>query len=200
VVIIALTGGIGSGKSLAAEFFSELGAVVLDADDLARASIERGSEGFDEVIAAFGDSVLRDGHIDRRVLAEKIFSDPQAKRTLEEIVHPKVRQAFEDSVGLLKEDQVLIYEIPLLVETRARENFDYAITVESSAELRAVRLTDRGMSSRDIEARIAAQASSEQRRAVADFVIENDGTTDDLLRQVEYLWESVIPRLQSERS
>jgi dephospho-CoA kinase len=199
VVVIALTGGIGSGKSLAAQFFSDLGAVVIDADDLARSAIERGSEGFDQVVAVFGDTVLRDGQIDRRVLAEKIFGDPEAKRILEEIIHPKVRQAFEESVSSLKEGEVLIYEIPLLVETGAREKFDFAITVETPDELRISRLIERGMSSRDIEARIAAQASSEQRRAQADFVIENNGSSDDLLRQVEYLWERVIPGLQSER-
>ncbi|MCX6430571.1 MAG: dephospho-CoA kinase [Actinobacteria bacterium] len=198
MLIIALTGGIGSGKSLVARYFFELGAKVVDADDLARSAIERGSKGFDEVVAAFGDVILKDGHIDRRALAERIFSDPNAKRTLEEIVHPLVRQGYEDVVAGLKDDEILIYEIPLLVETGAQDKFDFTITVESEEDLRTARLLERGMSRRDIEARILSQASSEARRKAADFIIENNGSADDLLRQVEHVWENVIPKVRAE--
>ena len=189
--VIGLTGGIGCGKSLAAQYFAELGALVIDADQLARAAIERGSDGFDEVVAIFGDSILKDGNIDRRALGELIFKDPKAKEQLENIVHPFVRREFEEAVASLKGDQVLVYEIPLLVETKAHERFDVVITVESEMENRIARLRGRGMHMSEIEGRITAQATREQRIEVADFLIENDGSEDELLRQVENIWDSL---------
>ena len=189
--VIGLTGGIGCGKSLAAQYFAELGALVIDADQLARAAIERGSDGFDEVVAIFGDSILKDGNIDRRALGELIFREPKAKEQLENIVHPFVRREFEEAVASLKGDQVLVYEIPLLVETKAHERFDVVITVESEMENRIARLRGRGMHISEIEGRIASQATREQRIEVADFLIENDGTEDELLRQVENIWDSL---------
>ncbi len=189
--VIGLTGGIGCGKSLAAQYFSELGALVIDADQLARAAIERGSQGFDEALSIFGDSILNNGDIDRRALGEIVFKDPDAKRKLEGIIHPYVRQQFEEAVSSLKADETLIYEIPLLVETGAQDRFDIVITVESEIENRISRLRQRGMHISEIEARIAAQASREQRVEIADFLIENDGTEDELLRQVENIWDSL---------
>jgi dephospho-CoA kinase len=189
--VIGLTGGIGCGKSLAAQYFAELGALVVDADQLARAAIERGSDGFDEVVAIFGDGILKDGNIDRRALGDLIFKDPAAKKQLENIVHPFVRREFEEVVASLKGDQVLVYEIPLLVETKAHEKFDVVITVESEMENRVARLRGRGMHTSEIEGRIAAQASREQRIEIADFLIENDGSEDELLRQVENIWDSL---------
>jgi dephospho-CoA kinase len=189
--VIGLTGGIGCGKSLAAQYFAELGALVIDADQLARAAIDRGSDGFDEVVALFGDSILKDGNIDRRALGELIFREPKAKEQLENIVHPFVRREFEEAVASLKGDQVLVYEIPLLVETKAHERFDVVITVESEMENRIARLRGRGMHMSEIEGRIAAQATREQRIEVADFLIENDGSEDELLRQVENIWDSL---------
>lgn len=189
--VIGLTGGIGCGKSLAAQYFSELGALVIDADQLARAAIERGSQGFDEAVSIFGDSILNNGDIDRRALGEIVFKDPDAKRKLEGIIHPYVRQQFEEAVSSLKADETLIYEIPLLVETGAQDRFDLVITVESEIENRISRLRQRGMHISEIEARIAAQASREQRVEIADFLIENDGTEDELLRQVENIWDSL---------
>ncbi len=189
--VIGLTGGIGCGKSLAAQYFAELGALVIDADQLARAAIERGSDGFDEVVALFGDSILKDGNIDRRALGELIFKDPTAKKKLENIIHPFVRREFEGAVASLKGDQVLVYEIPLLVETNSHERFDVVITVESEMENRIARLRGRGMHISEIEGRIAAQATREQRIEVADFLIENDGSEDELLRQVENIWDSL---------
>jgi dephospho-CoA kinase len=189
--VIALTGGIGCGKSLAAQYFAELGAMVIDADQLARASIERGSQGFDEVVSFFGDSILNNGDIDRRALGELIFKDAEAKRKLESIVHPFVRREFEEAVASLKSDEVLVYEIPLLVETGAQDRFDIVVTVESDLENRVARLRQRGMHISEIEGRIAAQATREQRVEVADFLIENDGSEDELLRQVENIWDSL---------
>ena len=189
--VIGLTGGIGCGKSLAAQYFAELGALVIDADQLARAAIERGSDGFDEVVTIFGDGILKDGNIDRRALGDLIFKDPTAKAQLENIIHPYVRREFEEAVASLKGDQVLVYEIPLLVETGAHQRFDVVITVESEMENRVARLRARGMHISEIEGRIAAQATREQRIEVADFLIENDGTEDELLRQVENIWDSL---------
>jgi dephospho-CoA kinase len=189
--VIGLTGGIGCGKSLAAQYFAELGALVIDADQLARTAIERGSDGFDEVVALFGDSILKDGNIDRRALGELIFKDAKAKTQLESIIHPFVRREFEGAVASLKGDQVLVYEIPLLVETKAHERFDVVITVESEMENRIARLRGRGMHISEIQGRIAAQATREQRIEVADFLIENDGSEDELLRQVENIWDSL---------
>jgi dephospho-CoA kinase len=189
--VIGLTGGIGCGKSLAAQYFAELGALVIDADQLARAAIERGTDGFDEVVTLFGDSILKDGNIDRRALGELIFKDPAAKKHLESIIHPFVRREFEEAVASLKGDQVLVYEIPLLVETKAHERFDVVITVESEMENRVARLRGRGMHISEIEGRIAAQATREERIEVADFLIENDGSEDELLRQVENIWDSL---------
>lgn len=189
--VIGLTGGIGCGKSLAAQYFAEVGAIVIDADQLARAAIERGSEGFDEVLTIFGDSILSNGDIDRRALGEIVFRNPAQKKRLEEIVHPFVRRQFEEAVSSLTGDQVLVYEIPLLVETGAQERFDVVITVESSLDNRMARLRQRGMHVSEIEGRIAAQASREQRIEAADFLIENDGDEDELLRQVENIWDSL---------
>lgn len=189
--VIGLTGGIGCGKSLAAQYFSELGALVIDADQLARAAIERGSQGFDEAVSIFGDSILNNGDIDRRALGEIIFKDPDAKKKLEGIIHPFVRQQFEEAVSSLKADETLIYEIPLLVETGAQDRFDLVITVESELENRISRLRQRGMHISEIEGRIAAQATREQRVEIADFLIENDGSEDELLRQVENIWDSL---------
>jgi dephospho-CoA kinase len=189
--VIGLTGGIGCGKSLAAQYFSELGALVIDADQLARAAIERGSQGFDEAVSIFGDSILNNGDIDRRALGEIIFKDPDAKKKLEGIIHPFVRKQFEEAVSSLKADETLIYEIPLLVETGAQDRFDLVITVESEIENRISRLRQRGMHISEIEGRIAAQATREQRVEIADFLIENDGSEDELLRQVENIWDSL---------
>lgn len=195
--VVGLTGGIGSGKSLAAQFFSQLGALVIDADQLARSAIERGSEGFDEVLLRFGDSVLKNGDIDRVALGQIVFENPQAKKDLEEIIHPRIRAEFEEAVASLNPGQIIVYEIPLLVETNAADRFDFIITVESDPELRKQRLRARGMFSSDIEKRMAAQATQEQRRAIADCVLTNDGTEDELLRQVENIWEStILPRAQ----
>jgi dephospho-CoA kinase len=189
--IIALTGGIGAGKSLVAQYFSELGARVVDADQLSRVAIERGSEGFDEVLLRFGESILRDGDIDRKALAEIVFADASARADLEAIIHPRVRELFSDVVADLAPDETLIYEIPLLVESNAAANFDLVITVEADLEIRKERLRKRGMFISEIERRIAAQASREEREAQADHIITNDGDEDALLRSVENLWEDL---------
>ncbi len=189
--VIALTGGIGCGKSLAAEYFADLGALVIDADQLARAAIERGSSGFDEVVAIFGDSILKNGEIDRRALGELVFRDPAKKAVLEVIIHPWVRSEFEAAVASLTGNQTLVYEIPLLFETGGADRFETVITVEAELDRRIERLREKGLHASEIEARMAAQASREERLSIADFVIENSGSKDDLLRQVENIWEAL---------
>jgi dephospho-CoA kinase len=200
MIVIALTGGIGAGKSTVAQFFSELGANVVDADQLARIAIERGSEGFDEVIARFGQEILANGDIDRKALAAIIFSDPAAKSALEAIVHPRVQALFAQARAENDPAVPMIYEIPLLVETDAAKKFDFIVTVEADEDLRVARLLERGMFISDIKARLANQASSQSRTDVADAVITNDGDEDHLLRQVENLWEGPIADLSSERT
>lgn len=191
MLVVALTGGIGAGKSLVAQYFSELGARVVDADQLSRIAIERGSAGFDEVVTRFGEAILRNGDIDRKALGEIVFKDQSAKADLEAIVHPRVRELFFEVVNDLEPSEILIYEIPLLVETGAATNFDQIITVEADLELRKSRLLKRGMYISEIEARLAAQASPAERESVATYVIENSGDEDQLLRKVENLWEEL---------
>lgn len=200
MTVVAITGGIGAGKSTVAQYFSELGAVVVDADHLARIAIERGSEGFDEVVATFGQEIISNGDIDRKALAAIIFNNPELKRKLESIIHPRVQQLFSQAVAQSDPSVPLIYEIPLLVETNAAEKFDYVITVEADEELRISRLLARGMFISDIKARLANQAPSSARTEIADVVITNDGDDDQLLRQVENLWEGPLADLTSGRS
>ena len=189
--VVALTGGIGSGKSLVANYFFTLGAEVLDADQISRQVIERGTPGFDEVVATFGDSVLKDGEINRRALGEIIFADPEKRKALEAIIHPKVQQALATARKALGENEILIYEIPLLVETGAADRFDQVITVEAPLEARIERLKKRGLHQSEIEKRIASQATPEQRISVANTVINNDGDEEELLRKVEAIWEEI---------
>ena len=123
--------------------------------------------------------------------SKSVSVNPDAKKKLESIIHPFVRREFEEAVASLKSDETLVYEIPLLVETGGQDRFDVVVTVESSLENRIARLRQRGMHISEIEGRIAAQATREQRIEVADFLIENDGSEDELLRQVENIWDSL---------
>jgi len=192
MLVVALTGGIGAGKSTVAQYLAELGAFVIDADQLARMVIERGTDGFAEVLLRFGDEIILNGDVDRKKLGEIVFADSQARKDLEAIIHPRVQALFAEAVNDLDQDEILIYEIPLLVETNAAEKFDYVITVESDIELRKARLLKKGLYISQIEKRIAAQATQSAREAIADTVILNDSDEDSLLRQVENLWESVL--------
>jgi dephospho-CoA kinase len=192
MLIVALTGGIGAGKSHVAKYFHQLGSYVFDADQLARAAIERGSVGFDEVVTTFGDQILKDGDIDRRKLGELIFADPTAKAKLEAIVHPEVKRLFDEAKKELPLDAIVIYEIPLLVESKSGSRFDYSITVEAEVQTRTQRLKERGLASHEIVGRMAAQASREERVSHCDLVIENQGDEDELLREVEDIWLNVL--------
>jgi len=192
VLTVALTGGIGSGKSLAGEFFAELGAIVVDSDQLARDVIERGTPGFDEVLAAFGDEILTAGLIDRKKLGEIVFSDEAKRKELEAIVHPLIRTALDEIKNSAPQGSVIINQIPLLAETGGKERFDLVIAITSDLELRRSRLIARGLSAHEIEKRLAAQVQDSEREAIADYIITNHGDRDNLLRQVEKLWSDVL--------
>jgi dephospho-CoA kinase len=201
VIKVALTGGIGSGKSAAGDFFEDLGAVVVDADQLARDVIERGTEGFDELVATFGDEILTNGILDRSKLGQIVFADPDARKTLEGIIHPRVAEAFDEIIEDSPDDAVIIYQIPILVETKGQDRFDYVIAVEASLENRISRLKNRGLKGYEIEARMKVQATDEERAAIADLVFNNDGDMDQLLRQVENIYEDVLlPRARASAS
>jgi len=196
VLLVALTGGIGSGKSHAAAFFADLGAIVVDSDQLARDVVERGTSGFDEIVTRFGDEVLTQGNLDRRKLGEIVFADPIARADLEAITHPLIREALAQIVSSAPENSIIINQIPLLVETSGKSRFDLVIAIVAPEELRHSRLIERGMKSFEIRQRIAVQASDEARIAIADHVITNDGDEDKLLRQVENIWEDfLLPRV-----
>ena len=198
MIKVALTGGIGSGKSAAGDFFEDLGAVVVDADQLARDVIERGTDGFDELVATFGDEILTNGILDRSKLGQIVFADPNARKTLEEIIHPRVAEEFEEIVQSSPADSVIVYQIPILVETKGQDRFDYIITVEATLENRTARLKNRGLKGYEIDARMKAQATDVERAAIADAVFKNDGDLDQLLRQVENIYEDVLlPRARA---
>lgn len=201
MIKVALTGGIGSGKSAAGDFFEDLGAVVVDADQLARDVIERGTDGFDELVATFGDEILTNGILDRSKLGQIVFADPGARKTLEGIIHPRVAEAFDEIIEDSPDDAVIIYQIPILVETKGQDRFDYIITVEATLENRITRLKNRGLKGYEIEARMKVQATDEERAAIADQVFNNDGDMDQLLRQVENVYEDVLlPRAKASAS
>jgi dephospho-CoA kinase len=188
VLKVAVTGGIGSGKSAVGEILQELGAVLIDSDELARYVIERGSPGYDQVLAAFGDEILTAGEIDRAKLAELVFAQPDLRKKLEGIVHPLVREAAEEIMKSVPADSVVVNEIPLLFETDGAKRFDFVIAVQTPIKLRTERLIQRGMKQYEIDKRIAAQASDEQRAGIAHAVVVNDGSLDDLKSKVEDLW------------
>jgi dephospho-CoA kinase len=200
VLTVALTGGIGSGKSLVGEYFEALGAIVIDSDQLARDVIERGSDGFDQVIDRFGDGILKDGEIDRAALARVVFTDADARRDLEEIIHPRVRAHSEEIVTRAGTNAIVINQIPLLFETKGADRFDLVITIEASEELRIERAITRGLKEYEVRQRMANQASEEDRRSIADIVIVNDGSAAELLTEVERVWNEVLlPRLRQSK-
>ena len=189
MLVVALTGGIGSGKSTVGQIFEDLGAVVTDSDQLARNVVERGTTGFDQIVAAFGDEVLKNGDLDRAVLAEVIFKDPVKRTQLEQITHPLIRRAFAKIVESAQNDSIVINQIPLLVESKHEYKFDHVITVSATEEVRIQRLLMRGMNLTQIKQRIGAQSTDAQREAISDTVISNDKDHSELLVEVEKVWE-----------
>jgi dephospho-CoA kinase len=197
VLRIGLTGGIGSGKSTVARLLAAHGAVIVDADRIAREVVEPGTPGLAAVVEAFGARVLTaDGTLDRPALAGIVFADPESRRRLDGIVHPLVRRRTAELVAAAPEDAVVVNDVPLLVETGQASSYDLVLVVEADPEARVARLVQRGLSAEDARARIASQATDEQRRAVADVVLDNSGAPEDLAGQVERFWAGrVAPRI-----
>lgn len=194
---VALTGGIGSGKSLVGEILEELGALVIDSDQLAREVIERGSPGYEEVITAFGDSILSEGQIDRAKLAAVVFKEKDLRKKLESIIHPLVREAAEKLARNLPSGAILVNQIPLLVESDGAKRFDYVITVSADEDIRRERLRLRGLKDYEITERMAAQVADLDRENIANYILRNDGSIDELNRAVEELMANeLLPRAQ----
>jgi dephospho-CoA kinase len=190
---IGLTGGIGSGKSTVSALLAERGAVVVDADLIAREVVEPGTPGLAAVVEAFGTDVLgADGSLDRPALAAVVFADPAARRRLDGIVHPLVRARASELEAAAPPGAVVVHDVPLLVETGQAGRFDLVLVVAADVETRVARLVRRGLTEDDARARIAAQATDEQRRAVADVVLDNSGTPEQLAAQVDRFWRERV--------
>jgi dephospho-CoA kinase len=189
MLIVALTGGIGSGKSTVGQIFEDLGAIVTDSDQLARDVVERGTNGFDQIVAAFGDEVLKNGALDRAALGELVFKDPAKRKQLEQITHPLIRKAFSKIVESSKGDSIVINQIPLLVESNHDYKFDHVITISASEDVRIERLLKRGMNLNQIKQRLQAQSTDAQREQISDSIIRNDKSQTELLPEVEKIWE-----------
>jgi dephospho-CoA kinase len=187
-VRVGLTGGVGSGKSTVAALLAEHGAVVIDADALAREVVEPGGPGFAAGVARFGSFVVADGRLDRAALATLVFGDARARADLNAIIHPLVGRRAAELMAAAPSDAIVVYDVPLLVEADMAAGFDVVIVVEAPSETRLVRLQRRGLSAEDATARMAAQAGDAERRAVADVVIENDGSQAELTERVDELW------------
>lgn len=197
MLLVGLTGGIGSGKSTVARMLEERGAVVFDADVLARKAVEAGSPGFQAVVDRFGADVLAPGgDLDREALASIVFADPAARRDLEAIVHPEVRRMFAEGTEEHRgSDRVVVFSAPLLVETGMHTAFEVLVVVSATVHTQVQRLMrDRGMSEAAVKARIAAQAPLEDKAAVADVLIDNEGSLDELEGQVERTWVDLAAR------
>ena len=197
MLLVGLTGGIGSGKSTVARLLEKRGAVVFDADLLAREAVEPGTPGHAAVIERFGADVLAPGgELDREALASIVFADPSARRDLEEIVHPEVRRLFaEGSEAYRDTDSVVVFSAPLLVETGMHTAFKVLVVVSATVATQIERLMhQRGMSEPSIRARIDAQAPLEDKAAAADFLVDNEGSLDELESQVDRLWNDLSAR------
>ena len=194
MLVVALTGGIGSGKSTVGQIFAQLGATVIDSDQLARDVIERGSIGFNEVVAKFGDEILKHGEIDRQILASLIFKDPAKRSELEQITHPLIRKAFAKVVSSALPDSIVINQIPLLVESNHDYKFDHIITVSASESIRSERLIKRGLTNEQIKQRMQAQATDQMREDIADSVIVNEKSEQEITDQVEKIWEQLLSK------
>ena len=186
---VGLTGGIASGKSLVAAELARLGAVVIDADVLAREVVEPGTPGLAAVVARFGTEVLDGDRLDRVRLGAIVFADPAARRDLERIIHPAVRARAAELERAAPPDAVVVHVIPLLVETGQQDDFDLVVVVDADPETQVARLTTRdGLAEEAARARLAAQASREDRRAAADVVLSNQGSVTDLQERIARLW------------
>jgi dephospho-CoA kinase len=200
---VGLTGGIGAGKSTVARRLVERGAVLVDSDVLARQAVAAGSDGLAAIAEAFGPDVVGpDGELDRPAMASRVFGDPDARRTLDGIVHPLVREMSARMIDEAPPDAIVVQDVPLLVEGGMAPSFPLVVVVGVDAEDRVRRLVDaRGMSEQDARARIAAQADDEQRRAAADVWLDNSNSEEQTREQVDALWEQrLVPFEQNLRA
>jgi dephospho-CoA kinase len=191
--VVGLTGGIGSGKSTVAALLAEHGAIVVDCDALGRQVIEPGGRAYARVIERFGRGIVRDdGHIDRAALAAIVFNDEAELAALNGISHPAIDAEIADRIEAAPSDAIVVLDMAVLVETQlGKGQYDIVVVVEAPLEVRLVRLARRGMSEADARARISSQASDEQRRAVADHVVDNSGDLAALRRAVSALWKAL---------
>ena len=191
---MGLTGGVASGKSTVAAMLSELGAVVIDADAIAREVVAKGTPGLARVVEEFGEELLGpDGELDRPAMGRLVFNDESARRRLEAIVHPLVWERIVELEEQAPPGAVVVHDIPLLAENARAGDFDAVIVVDAPREVQVERMTSRrGWSVEEAEARIAAQATREQRLAIATHVIENTGTLEDLRDRVTEVFEELV--------
>jgi dephospho-CoA kinase len=189
MVRVGLTGGIASGKSMVADELAARGAIIIDADVLAREVVEPGTPALAAIIDRFGAQVLKDGQLDRARLAQIVFADPLARRDLERIVHPAVRARAAELERAAGDAAVVVHVIPLLVETGQDEDFDLVVTVDADHETQIQRLMVRnGFTRPEADSRIAAQASREDRKRASDVVLDNTGSVTQLREQIDALW------------
>ncbi|HEY3722233.1 MAG TPA: dephospho-CoA kinase [Acidimicrobiia bacterium] len=197
VLLVGLTGGIGAGKSTVAELLTERGAIVIDGDLIARRVVEPGQPALAAIVEHFGAEVLApDGTLDRPKLAAKAFADAEERAALEAITHPAIGAEFLREMSEAPPGGIVVNDVPLLVESKqaAERGYEVVIVVEAPRELRLDRLVERGLGRADAEARMAAQATDEERRAVATHLLDNRGTRQDLEAQVETLWADLTER------
>jgi dephospho-CoA kinase len=187
---VGLTGGVASGKSTVSAMLAELGAVVVDADVLAREVVAPGTDGLAEVVAAFGPEVLTaEGALDRPAVGAIVFADQEKRRVLEGIIHPRVRARAAEIEAAAPEGAVVVHDIPLLTETGQAGSFDAVVVVDVPVETQVERMVSlRGMSPEDAQARVDAQASREERLAVATYVVDNTGTLEELRDRVHSVY------------
>lgn len=191
---IGLTGGIGSGKSTVARMFAELGAHVIDADAVAREVVEPRTPGLAALVEEFGNGILDGDRLDRTALAQIVFEDEGARTRLNAIIHPLIGARTAELIAALPPDAVFLHDVPLLVELHLENAYDLVVVVDAPDDVRVSRLVERGLSEDDARARIATQATREQRLAVADVVIDNSGDLDQLREQVRSAWPKVAAR------
>lgn len=191
---VGLTGGVASGKSTVSSMLVELGAVVIDADVLAREVVEKGTPGLEQVVAAFGPEILTpDGDMDRPAVGRLVFDDEAKRRVLEGIVHPLVFERYAELEASAPEGALVVHDIPLLAESGRADTYDAIIVVDAPPELQIARMTtDRGWTRADAESRIAAQASREDRLAIATYVVENAGSREDLRQRVAEVFAELV--------
>jgi len=196
MLLIGLTGGIGSGKSTVANIMGELGAIVFDADKLAREAVELGTRGYVAITEVFGPEVLLPGgEIDRPALARRVFANDIERRELEAVLHPEIFRIFEERIAPFRDgDGIVVFDAPLLIESGYDQRCDMVVLVEAPEEMRVRRVIEFGRSEQDVRSRMAVQTSDEVKAFRSDAVIQNLGTLDELREQVEQLWMEIERR------